>query len=48
MPYQHENKTIDFFENLNLEYAKRYDLNQDLAIIWQFKNNLDNPLTKNP
>ena len=46
MAYENQNKPMEFFENLNSNYAKRYDLNQDLGIIWQFRSKLDNYNTK--
>jgi GT2 family glycosyltransferase len=42
IPYQHQNKAKDFFENLNLGYAKKYDLSRDIVIIWQQRGCLDN------
>lgn len=41
MPYQNKNKQHDFFETLNLSYAKKYDFTTDLSIIWQEKRKLD-------
>jgi lipopolysaccharide/colanic/teichoic acid biosynthesis glycosyltransferase len=40
LPYKNQNKQRDFFETLNLSYAKKYDFSHDLSIIWQEKNNL--------
>ncbi|UTW65292.1 glycosyltransferase [bacterium SCSIO 12643] len=42
MAYKGQNKPKDFFENLNLSYAKKYDPLLDLSIIWQQRHNLDN------
>lgn len=42
MAYKGQNKPKDFFENLNLGYAKKYDPLLDLSIIWQQRHNLDN------
>lgn len=42
MAYKGQNKPKDFFENLNLNYAKKYDPLLDLSIIWQQRHNLDN------
>jgi len=42
MSYKGQNKPKDFFENLNLGYAKKYDPTQDISIIWQLRNKLDN------
>lgn len=42
MAYKGQNKPKDFFENLNLGYAKKYDPFLDLSIIWQQRHNLDN------
>lgn len=42
MSYKGQNKPKDFFENLNLGYAKKYDPTQDMSIIWQLRNKLDN------
>ena len=41
-PYQTENKSLDFLENLNIEYAKIYKFESDLLLIWQERHNLDN------
>lgn len=42
MPYKSQNKSIDFYKNLNNTYSKNYQFSRDLVIIWQLKFNLDN------
>ena len=42
MPYKNQNKRKDFYETLNLTYAKKYDFTIDFSLIWQQKHNLDN------
>jgi GT2 family glycosyltransferase len=42
MPYKNQNKRKDFYETLNLTYAKKYDFTIDFSLIWQQKQNLDN------
>ncbi len=42
IPYKNENKRKDFYETLNLSYAKKYDFTIDFSLIWQQKHNLDN------
>ncbi len=41
-PYKKQNKPKEFFESLNIQYAKEYEFSKDLAIIWQERNHLDN------
>lgn len=42
IPYQKENRTIDFLEALNAKYAKTYQIGTDLSLIWQLRQILDN------
>ena len=35
MPFSNQNKPIAFFENLNLNYAKKYTFSNDISIIWR-------------
>ncbi|MFT4752733.1 MAG: GT2 family glycosyltransferase [Salibacteraceae bacterium] len=41
-PYSQRNKSSAFFETLNIEYAKKYNFESDLLLIWQQRQNLDN------
>lgn len=41
-PFIKENRPSDFYENLNLKYAKNYDFEEDLSLIWRQRQYLDN------
>ncbi len=41
-PYKKQNKPTEFFESLNINYAKAYDFATDIALIWQERQHLDN------
>ncbi|MGB0390698.1 MAG: glycosyltransferase family 2 protein [Salibacteraceae bacterium] len=40
--YKPENRPADFFETLNINYSKSYDISEDLSLIWRYKYFLDN------
>ena len=41
-PYKNQNKPTEFYESLNINYARRYDFSSDIALIWQERAHLDN------
>lgn len=41
-PYKKQNKPTEFFESLNINYAKEYDFSSDISLIWQERHHLDN------